>query len=157
MNFFPPVNSVSWWQAAFQFSTLVEFSKWRNDWSSALGSDVLSKKLDSSGLPGSLISWYQKILPKSLNQVRCSSRSVIFLQWKADENTKHHVIQMLLAINWRYWQAGKKFTHAYKGSRSPHVMALHWNPPGVCKKKKINVLYFSKRVVTYKFFQIIIF
>ena len=28
-------------------------------------------------------------------------------QWKSDESTKHYLIQMLLAINWRYWQAEK--------------------------------------------------
>ena len=29
------------------------------------------------------------------------------LQWKSDENTKHYLTQMLVAINWRYWQAEK--------------------------------------------------
>ena len=38
-------------------------------------------------------------------------------QWKSDESTKHYLTQILLAINWRYWQAGKKFTHAYQGSK----------------------------------------
>ena len=31
----------------------------------------------------------------------------ICLQWKSYESTKHLFNQMLLAINWRYWQAGK--------------------------------------------------
>ena len=46
VNFFPPVNSVSWWQAAFKrevvFSALIGFSlkgKWRNNWSSTLDPD----------------------------------------------------------------------------------------------------------------------
>ena len=25
------------------------------------------------------------------------------LQWKYDDNTKHYLIQMLFAINWRCW------------------------------------------------------
>ena len=29
------------------------------------------------------------------------------LQWKSDKNTKHSFTQMVLAINWRYWQAGE--------------------------------------------------
>ena len=29
------------------------------------------------------------------------------LQWKSDESTKHYLIKMLLAVNWRYWQTGK--------------------------------------------------
>ena len=29
------------------------------------------------------------------------------LQWKSDESSKHYLTQMLLAINWRYWWAGK--------------------------------------------------
>ena len=41
------------------------------------------------------------------------------------------------ALNTSYLQAGKKFTHVYEGSRSPH-------PPGFGKKK---VGYFSNREV----------
>ena len=29
------------------------------------------------------------------------------VQWKSYESTKHYLTQILLAINWRYWQAGK--------------------------------------------------
>ena len=29
------------------------------------------------------------------------------LQWKSDKRTKHYFTQMLLAINWCYWQVGK--------------------------------------------------
>ena len=29
------------------------------------------------------------------------------LQWKSGKSTKHNLIQMLLAINWCYWQMGK--------------------------------------------------
>ena len=73
-----------------------------------------------------------------------TSRNPSFsLQWKSDYSTKHYFTQMLLTINWDYWQAGKKFTHAYGGSRSPHASALHLYPPGFEKNK---VGYFSKRV-----------
>ena len=30
-----------------------------------------------------------------------------YLKWKSDESTKQYLTQMLLAINWRYWQTGK--------------------------------------------------
>ena len=30
------------------------------------------------------------------------------VQWKYDDSIEHYVTQMLLAINWRYWQAVKK-------------------------------------------------
>ena len=29
------------------------------------------------------------------------------LRWKFDESAKHYLTQMLLAINWRYWQKGR--------------------------------------------------
>ena len=29
------------------------------------------------------------------------------LQWKSNESTKHYLSQVLLVINWRYWQEGK--------------------------------------------------
>ena len=35
--------------------------------------------------------------------------------------------------------SGRKFTHVFEGSRSSHIIALHWNPPGLCKKKKIRL------------------
>ena len=57
------------------------------------------------------------------------------LQWKSEESTKHYLIQLLLAINWQLLGGGKKFTHAYECSRSPHANALHFNPPGFRKKK----------------------
>ena len=35
------------------------------------------------------------------------------LQWKSDESTKHYLTQMLLAINWRYSQAGKNHARVW--------------------------------------------
>ena len=31
----------------------------------------------------------------------------LFLHFIYNESTKYYLIQMLLAVNWRYWQAGK--------------------------------------------------
>ena len=39
------------------------------------------------------------------------------LQWKSNKST-NYLPQMLLAINWHYWHAGKKFTYGYEGSKS---------------------------------------
>ena len=61
----------------------------------------------------------------------------ISLQWKPDESTKHYLTQMLPAINWLYWQAGK-FTLAYEGSKWLHVNTLHWIPPGFRKNKRFD-------------------
>ena len=103
------------------------------------------------------ISWYQMnkepgkqqesvFCQRSLNQVWCSSCSVIFFTVKIHKSTKNYLTQMLLAINWRYWQVGKKFTYVYEGSRSPYASIFHWNPPGSCKKKN-KIGYFSNRIV----------
>ena len=58
-------------------------------------------------------------------------RSDIFqtdlVQCKCDENTKHYLTQMLIAINWRYWEAGKQ---ACEGSKSTRASTLHWHSPG---------------------------
>ena len=62
---------------------------------------------------------------------------VISLQWKSDESTKHYFTQMLLTINWLL-TGGKKLTHAYEGSRSPHASAPNWIPPDFRKKKGSN-------------------
>ena len=67
--------------------------------------------------------------------LRCSSRSVIFLTMKIlrEHRTLPHSFAACHQLTFRY---------AYEGSRSPHASALHWNPPGFCKKK---VKYFSNR------------
>ena len=44
------------------------------------------------------------------------------LQLKSDESTKNFLTQMLLAINWRYWQR-EKITLACEVSRSSHASA----------------------------------
>ena len=50
------------------------------------------------------------------------------------KSTKHCLTEMLLAINWRNWQAGKNHACVLR-FKSPHASALHWNPPGFCKTK----------------------
>ena len=115
-------------------------SNWGNDWSSALDSTflVFGEKLDSCGSPGSLLSWYQEISPKKKVWINYAALVVpsFSLQWKSDEITKDYLTQMLLAINWRYWQAGKKFTHAYESQgrlMQVHFIKIH---QVFAKKKK---------------------
>ena len=44
----------------------------------------------------------------SMSWVYGKTRNPSFsLQWKSEESPKHYLIQMLLVINCRYWQAGK--------------------------------------------------
>ena len=38
-------------------------------------------------------------------------------QWKSDESNKHYLTEMLLAINWLYWQAGKNLSMRTKVQR----------------------------------------
>ena len=85
--------------------------------------------------------------------IKCAAPVVpsFSLQWKSDESTEHYLTQMLLAINWRNWQAGKKFMYAYDGSRSPHACALHWNPPGFRKKNRYGNCFSSRLVSTRDF------
>ena len=61
------------------------------------------------------------------------------MQWKSDESTKHYITQILLAINWCYWQAWKIFTHAY---------VFHWNPPGFRKKEKSGTFLTEYTTIT---------
>ena len=66
------------------------------------------EKPDSCGSPGSLLSWYQEISQKKI-LIKCSTPVIVSfsLQCKFDDSTKHYNTQMLLAMNWRYWQAEK--------------------------------------------------
>ena len=63
----------------------------------------LGEKLDSCGSPGSLLSWYGSLRHLAVTARRWDT----FLTMKIRRGTKHYLAQMLLAINWRYWQAGK--------------------------------------------------
>ena len=46
------------------------------------------------------------LLPNSRGHRKENSLSFSW-QWKSGESTKHYLTQMLLAINWRYWQVRK--------------------------------------------------
>ena len=62
------------------------------------------------------------------------------LQWKSDESTKHYLTQMLLAINWRYLQAGKNSRMRTKVQYrfiQAHFIEIHQ----IFVKKKVG--YFS--------------
>ena len=60
--------------------------------------------------------WFARLLTPLISgdsakkaRIKCAAPVVpsFSLQWKSDESTEHYLTQMLLAINWRYWQAGK--------------------------------------------------
>ena len=57
--------------------------------------------------------WSQHVL-----NVRVQPRNQIIqsfsLQWKSDETTRHYLTQMLLAINWGYWEAGKIYAYVWR-------------------------------------------
>ena len=87
--------------------------------------------------------------------IKCAAPVVpsFSLQWKSDESTKRSLTQMLLAINWRYWRAGKnhlcvwrfKFTSCKRDSMKSSSFTQK-------KKKKKKVCYFSNK--QYKFIPI---
>ena len=145
VNVFPPVNSVSWWQEAF-------------DWDSVYCSRrifIARKMTELQKERTWFIHFWRKtrllisgeIAKKKSDKVRCSSSSVIFLTMK---NRREH--WTLLHSNAACHQltlltGGKKFTYAYEGPRSPYASALHWNSAGFRKQNKVG--NFSNRVVYY--------
>ena len=76
-----------------------------------------------------------------MNTIITGDESWVSLQWKSDESTKHYLAQMLLAVNWRYWQAGKSSRMRMKVQgrlMQAHFIEIHQ----VFAKKKG---YFSNR------------
>ena len=140
-EFFPPVNSVYWWQATYEWGSVHCFCRifvvrqmtgfesypypytYTQDSSPVIVLFVKSGSL--CGVQGVLGVW---IRPG--NEIVAS----FSLQWKSDESTKHYITQMLLAINWRYRTGEKKFTHAYEGS---------------CKHASLKYTRFSQKKVGY--------
>ena len=68
------------------------------------------------------------------------------VQWKSDESTKHYLTPMLLAINWRCWQAGKIHACVWR-FKIALVQARFIEIHQVFAKQKVG--YFSSRVVLY--------
>ena len=65
------------------------------------------------------------------------------VQWKSDKSTKHYLTQMLLVINWRYWQAGKIHARVWRLKvASCKLASLKF-----AKFSQKKVGYFSSRVV----------
>ena len=114
-EFFPPINIVSWWHETFQ---------WRSAWCSRWV--FIVRKMTTTGAAHliqtfffwwkSRLLWFARLLtlPQTSScypNSRCHWKESDFRQestlWKSDQSTKHNLTQMLLAINWHYWQAGK--------------------------------------------------
>ena len=68
------------------------------------------------------------------------------LLWKSDKTTKHYLTQMLLAINWRYWEACKN-ARIHLKVQDHFLLARSIKIHPIFGKKKKNVGYFSNRVV----------
>ena len=114
VNFIPRLNSVidgKQHLSEVVFSALVGFSlkgKLRDDLVSG-SYPCTQNMLDSTNSDADC-----------MNTIITGDESWVSLQWKSHESTKHYLTQMLLVINWSYWQA-EKFPHAYEGSRSPYA------------------------------------
>ena len=84
--------------------------------------------------------YHQKVWTKCAASVVLS----FSLQWKSDKSTKHYLTQMLLAINWCYWQMGKNSQMRMKVQG--HLMqAFFIEIHQVFEKDKVG--YFSNRVI----------
>ena len=59
------------------------------------------------------------------------------LEWKSDKSTKHYINQMLLAINWHYWQAGKD-SHMHMEVQGCLMQACFIEIQHVFEKKKLD-------------------
>jgi hypothetical protein len=67
------------------------------------------------------------------------------LQWKSDESTKHCFTQMMLDINWLYWQSGKKPRMRMK-VQGRFMQARFTEIHHIFANTKVG--YFSNRVVS---------
>ena len=63
------------------------------------------------------------------------------LRWKSDETIKHYPTQMLLAINWRYWQA-EKYSHMHMKVQG-RLMQVHFIDIHQVFGKENKIGYFS--------------
>jgi hypothetical protein len=136
----PP--SPTWCCAAQETGVVVnrQLAPPSQQWSStflALDSDFFGKKPDSCGSSGSLVSWYGSLRLLAVPQ----THEVI--ERKSEESTKHYLTQMLLAINWCYWQVGKN-SRMHMKIRGCLVQARFIEIHQVFAKKK-KVGYFSNR------------
>jgi hypothetical protein len=110
-SFFSPVNSVSWWQAAFEWSS-VQCSRRiliLREITKRFGFRVVSRHPGlvtrnygdrELGITVCLVQHVLGVRVRPWNQIVPFS-----LQWKSNESTKHQFTKMLLVINWRYWQS----------------------------------------------------
>ena len=64
------------------------------------------------------------------------------LKWKSNKSTKHYLTEILVAINWCYWQAGKN-SHMHMKIQDRLIQARFIEIHQVFGKKKVG--YFSNR------------
>ena len=87
-EFFPTVNNVSWYQAAFDCGTRTP--RTRHQW---------------------LWCWWSRghclWIPACPGCTGTTRNPSFSLEWKSEKRTKHYLSLILLDINWCNWQAGK--------------------------------------------------
>ena len=118
-------------------SALVGFSlegKWRNDWNSALDSDSFDEKPDSCGSSGSLLSWYQEVLPKQ-------SESSALLHSFRNFPYNGNLTWALNTTSLKCWLPSTEAVDRRKNWKSRPESALHWNPSSF-RKKEIGRIVF---------------
>jgi len=114
---FPPsVYSISWWQAAIErivFSVLVDFHCKENDRFHAILIHPGLVTSDYQWLWSSRSCGHCLWSPACPGCMDMTQNPPFSLQWKSDKSTKHYLTQILLGINWRYWQVGKFLHHTH--------------------------------------------
>ena len=115
VNFFPPINCVSWWHAPCEWSSIkcsrrifierkmterMEQRTWFRIFFT-IYADVRRVR--------SLANHWNLVFRQKKVWIKCAAPVIpsFSLQWKSDEGTKHYFTQILLVVNWRYWQKGK--------------------------------------------------
>ena len=72
------------------------------------------------------------------------------LPWKPDESTKPYLTQILLAINWHYWQMGEKFTHCVRRFKFASWNCASWR---FSQKEKSDSFLTEQYLCLYCFFE----
>ena len=146
-EFFSPVNSISWRQAAFEWGGVRSHRIFIVR--KMTGSGPYPYTQDSQDIIDSTNSY-----PDFMNTIITGDESwvyeydpepAIFLTMKI-RREQPNTTSLKCYLPSTDAIGGGKFTHAYEGSRSPRASGLHCNPPGF-RKKNNNIGYFSNRVV----------
>ena len=150
-EFFPFVNSISWWQTAFEWGSVscsrrIFIVREMMEWLEQRKSNFVLKSHRTSRTPQT-VTWLHEYHNHWWRVLGVRVRPGFQIPILNENPTRRYLTKILLDINWRYWQAGKN-SHMRMKVQDRLMKARFIEIHQVFSKKKSSNTFLTKPMQT---------